>query len=189
MKRAKRSSPGFTLIELLVVVAIIGLLTAIVVPSINGGFKAAKKARAMREIKDLQGALQRYVAEYNRMPVPSASTAKHGGKDVLFGADNHEVVDILLNRKSVPAAEMAIINPRQLAFLDLDSQTLDAYDPDKTGGQSALMDPWGTPYEILMDMNFDDKIEVDNLEIRSKLAVRSHGADGKADTDDDLKTW
>ena len=96
MRKNDKSRTGFTLIELLVVITIIGLLAAILIPSINGAIKAAKRARAMSQIDALDGAIKRYFAEYGKMPVP---VGDNGGPDRLFtGADQAEVVLILLNR-------------------------------------------------------------------------------------------
>lgn len=188
MDRTERASrrQGFTLIELLVVIAIIGLLTAIVVPSVNGAFKSAKKARAMQMCKDIQGACQRYFSEYNRMPVPQGT--KHGDADKLYEQDNKDVVDILILADDLKA--LPVVNAKSIRFLDMDSKTLEAYEKDKEKG---LLDPWNVPYQILLDMDFDDLIEVSGVGaeggIHAKVGVRSAGPDGEWDTKDDIQTW
>lgn len=53
MKKSTGWKRGFTLIELLVVIAIIGLLAAIIIPSIRGALRTATKTRAQRQIQDL----------------------------------------------------------------------------------------------------------------------------------------
>ena len=58
--RRRIGTGGFTLVELLVVMGVIGLLAAIIVPSVNVAFKAAKNAKAMGQVKDLQEACHRY---------------------------------------------------------------------------------------------------------------------------------
>ncbi len=183
MKKQESQRLGFTLIELLVVIAIIGLLAAIIVPSINGAFRTAKKARAMQHCKDLQGACQRYFSEYNRMPVPKGT--KHGDADKSWGDDNRDVVDILILADDLKDPE--IVNPRSIRFLDMDAKTLEEY-----GDKGVFRDPWGTPYEIFLDLDFDDTIEVSGTDaFKAKVGVRSAGPDGKWDTDpkDDIKTW
>ena len=177
---------GFTLIELLVVIGIIGLLAAIIVPALNGALGSAKKARAMQACKDIQGACQRYFSEYNRMPVPQG--VKHGDGDKLYEKDNKAVVDILILSDDLQA--LPVVNARSIRFLDMDSKTLEAYEKDKDGG---LLDPWETPYQILLDMDFDDLIEVSGVGgeegIHAKIGVRSAGPDGDWDTKDDIQTW
>ena len=188
MDRTERASrrQGFTLIELLVVIAIIGLLTAIVVPSVNGAFKSAKKARAMQMCKDIQGACQRYFSEYNRMPVPQGT--KHGDADKLYEKDNKDVVDILILANDLKA--LPVVNAKSIRFLDMDSKTLETYEKDKEKG---LLDPWDVPYQILLDMDFDDVIEVTGIGaddgIHAKVGVRSAGPDGEWGTKDDIQTW
>ena len=188
MDRTERASrrQGFTLIELLVVIAIIGLLTAIVVPSVNGAFKSAKKARAMQMAKDIQGACQRYFSEYNRMPVPQG--VKHGDGDKLYEDDNKDVIDILILADDLKA--LPVVNAKSIRFLDMDSKTLETYEKDKEKG---LLDPWGVAYRIYLDMDFDDRIEVSGGSaddaIRAKVAVASAGPDGEWDTKDDIRTW
>ena len=169
------------------VIAIIGLLTAIVVPSVNGAFKSAKKARAMQMCKDIQGACQRYFSEYNRMPVPQG--VKHGDGDKLYEDDNKDVIDILILADDLKA--LPVVNAKSIRFLDMDSKTLEAYEKDKEKG---LLDPWGVAYRIYLDMDFDDRIELSGSggssdAIRAKVAAASAGPDGEWDTKDDIRTW
>ena len=70
-------SKGFTLIELLVVIAIIGILSSVVLASLNSARVKARDARRVSDIKQLQVALELYndaVGSY-----PTALTALTGG--------------------------------------------------------------------------------------------------------------
>lgn len=51
---------GFTLIELLVVIAIIGILSSVVLASLNGARKKGRDARRISDIKQIQLALEMY---------------------------------------------------------------------------------------------------------------------------------
>lgn len=51
---------GFTLIELLVVIAIIGILSSVVLASLNSARKKSRDARRVADIKQLQLALELY---------------------------------------------------------------------------------------------------------------------------------
>jgi len=200
----RQAGAAFTLIELLVVIAIIGLLTAILVPTITGALNSAKRARALSQIQDLDGALKRYFAEYGKMPVPVGG---NGGDDKLFtGADQAAVIEILINS---PYRTDTNANPRQIVFLDLDPASFnDANgDPLKTivemldalhNDHIPYKDPWGDSYEddghdygILMDLNFDEKITGTTggfADIRAKVAVFSIGE--KEDIENPpFKTW
>ena len=63
---------GFTLIELLVVVAIIGILSSIVLASLNSARKKGRDARRIADVKQLQLALELY---YDANPSTGYATA------------------------------------------------------------------------------------------------------------------
>jgi prepilin-type N-terminal cleavage/methylation domain-containing protein len=58
MKAMHPREKGFTLIELLVVIAIIGVLSSVVLASMNGARKKSRDARRKQDIKSFQVALE-----------------------------------------------------------------------------------------------------------------------------------
>ncbi|MBV9159089.1 MAG: prepilin-type N-terminal cleavage/methylation domain-containing protein [Candidatus Kaiserbacteria bacterium] len=64
----KRKERGFTLIELLVVIAIIGLLSSVILASLNGARKKGRDARRLSDMKSLQTALELYYNDNNQYP-------------------------------------------------------------------------------------------------------------------------
>ncbi|MEK7627949.1 MAG: prepilin-type N-terminal cleavage/methylation domain-containing protein [Patescibacteria group bacterium] len=56
----KKEKRGFTLIELLVVIAIIGILSSVVLASLNSARKKGRDARRIADAKQLQLALELY---------------------------------------------------------------------------------------------------------------------------------
>jgi prepilin-type N-terminal cleavage/methylation domain-containing protein len=60
MYNIRKGARGFTLIELLVVIAIIGILSSIVLASLNTARLKSRDARRIADIKQLQLALQLY---------------------------------------------------------------------------------------------------------------------------------
>jgi prepilin-type N-terminal cleavage/methylation domain-containing protein len=71
----KHSKKGFTLIELLVVIAIIGILSSVVLASLNSARKKSRDARRVSDIKQIQLALELYYDANNRYPAAiSAAT-------------------------------------------------------------------------------------------------------------------
>jgi type II secretion system protein G len=69
-----KTTRGFTLIELLVVIAIIGLLSSVVLASLNGARKKGRDARRLSDLKQLQTALELYYSDYTAYPVASTQT-------------------------------------------------------------------------------------------------------------------
>lgn len=59
---------GFTLIELLVVIAIIGILSSVVLASLNSARQKSRDARRVGDIKQLQLALEMYYDSANEYP-------------------------------------------------------------------------------------------------------------------------
>lgn len=65
---------GFTLIELLVVIAIIGILSSIVLASLNSARKKGRDARRLADIKQLQLALELYYDANGAYPATVSTT-------------------------------------------------------------------------------------------------------------------
>ena len=66
-KRTKngREKAGFTLIELLVVIAIIGILSSVVLASLNSARQKSRDAKRISDLKQIQLALELYYGDYN----------------------------------------------------------------------------------------------------------------------------
>ncbi len=74
------SNKGFTLIELLVVIAIIGLLSSVVLASMNSARKKSRDARRQQDLKSMQVALELYFDTNGGYPVQTTAT------DLVAGA-------------------------------------------------------------------------------------------------------
>ena len=69
MNRKTRSrNGGFTLVELLVVISIIALLISMLVPSLRGSRRLAKKTQCLARLKAIGVANMMYVGDSNRFP-------------------------------------------------------------------------------------------------------------------------
>ncbi|MGN6554166.1 MAG: type II secretion system protein [Verrucomicrobiota bacterium] len=162
------SRRAFTLIELLVVIAIIGILAAMLMPALAKMREKAMIKSATSEMALLVDAIKRYNTTYNRFPTSTNAlkVAMSAGNDFTFGYptgsgyDNSEVIAILMDMENFPNGNVTLNqnhskNTQQIPFLNAklsSDPTVGGVDP--TG---VYRDPWGNPYIISMDLNYDDK--------------------------------
>lgn len=79
---SKKNKKGFTLIELLVVVAIIGLLSSVVLASLNSARKKSRDASRVADMKTIFTMLTQYSLQYGGIPRTSVyGDANSGGWD------------------------------------------------------------------------------------------------------------
>jgi prepilin-type N-terminal cleavage/methylation domain-containing protein len=177
----QRQPRAFTLIELLVVIAIIAILAAMILPAIQGVQKQVKMRKAALEISDIKSAILRYQADYSRYPVSvnamnaaSAVTVKEdftygpgvtNPTAVAYNAANSEVIAILMDWTNSPLSTVPFVlpnpninhqkNPKLSAYLNA-KMSGDVTQPG-VGPDLVYRDPWGNPYIISMDLNYDEK--------------------------------
>lgn len=86
----KKQNRGFTLIELLVVIAIIGILSSVVLASLNSARAKARDAFRKSEMKQLQLALELYLDSNNAYPSTGGQwwgMSVNGGSRTTSGAN------------------------------------------------------------------------------------------------------
>jgi prepilin-type N-terminal cleavage/methylation domain-containing protein len=79
MGRTSPSLRGFTLIELLVVIAIIGVLSSVVLASLNTARMRARDARRLSDLSQLQIALETYYSDNGKYPIPTVTANTSSG--------------------------------------------------------------------------------------------------------------
>ena len=79
MRSSPREDRGFTLIELLVVIAIIGVLSSVVLVSLNTARAKARDANRAASIAQVQRALELYYLDNGQYPLSGGATAPNSG--------------------------------------------------------------------------------------------------------------
>lgn len=157
LEMQRQSKHAFTLVELLVVIGIIALLAAILLPAINTVMKKYEIAQAQSDMANIITAINNYRNEYNRMPVPyawlSATTGQHTdftfmGMGFTTGTEQYYLMNIL---RGIDKAN----NPRGIVFLEIPESAIGT---DSSGNRGYYVDPWGAPYAVVMDLDFDGRV-------------------------------
>jgi prepilin-type N-terminal cleavage/methylation domain-containing protein len=181
---SRRLRAGFTLIELLVVIAIIAILAAMLLPVLAAAKKHAKVVQARLEISQIVTGIQHYDSVYGRFPVSETAPIAAGNGDFTCGGTlqtpngtwpssvptdfvptNSDVVAILMDLTNFPVGGATanmnhVKNPQSQIFL---TAKMSGYNPlvpgqplPGVGADLVYRDPWGNPYIISMDLNYDE---------------------------------
>ncbi len=142
MKKLNKNK-GFTLIELLVVIAIIGLLSSVVLASLNSAREKAQLSAVVSNLSELQKALQLYnteKGEFPKSPLPSGDpytrvgtwdgVVNQVGWDAFFSSSAPYAQNGL--SKYLPGGLFTTSNSQTTSFLN----TLGKYNSD---GASTIM--------------------------------------------------
>ena len=190
MSIAHRRLRAFTLIELLVVITIIGILAGLAFPALNGAMNAAKKAEAATMVNQLRTGLTSYQTEYGTWPSTSATppiTDTKVNADVLY--------------TTLIAADDALAlknNPRKIVFIEFNAKSLrkaagDKSPPPDPSEATLFVDPWNNQYQMVMDVDYDNKIDAGlpgDISINAATAIWSTGKDASSTkTADDVVSW
>jgi prepilin-type N-terminal cleavage/methylation domain-containing protein len=133
--RPPASARGFTLLELLIVISLIVGMMALMIPAFYKVRNAAKKRQQRTEIRIIGSAIRAYKLQEKHFPVDDPTGV---ADDVVYGGGgggNSEVMTLL--RDAAPP----VFDPNKLRW---------------DGGN--VIDPYGNPYRITLDLNYDGKV-------------------------------
>ena len=184
---------GFTLVELLVVIAIIAVLAAAGFAGGNAAMQKAKKVSAQAAATSVVTAIDQFYTEYSSLPSGDAGSL---GTDT--GEPGVNVLNILAGTESGSDIE----NDRKIRFVSLKEAkkgNRDGVVYDTAGNSiTGMFDPWGQPYFIVMDTDYDEQLAVapgnsiPQVDLNGRrAAVYSLGVQdpGDANTSTLVKTW
>lgn len=177
------SRKGFTLIELLVVIAIIAVLAAAGFAVGPAMMNRAKKVSAQAGATSLATAVEQFYTEYSALPDPGSNDT-----DAEYSTTEANGVTLLEILAGVDDGDQ---NPRKVRFLSAKEAKngRDGIEYSSDGNSiEGMTDPWGQPFYIRLDYNYDERITVDpagsapssNLNGR-RVAVYSLGVEKPAD--------
>jgi prepilin-type N-terminal cleavage/methylation domain-containing protein len=157
--RFRVGAAAFTLIELLVVIAIIAVLIGLLFPTFQGIQNSAKKTQAKNDLTQIVTAVNAFYTEYGKYPATGAVATG----DTTYGATTTN--DNLFNTlRGLTGAAAVADNPRGIVFLS-PPDAKDVTNPRSGIASSSssfvgqYFDPWGTPYLIRVDTDYDNQIQ------------------------------
>jgi len=186
---------AFTLMELLLVIVIIVILVGLAFPVFQGVLERAKKMQAKNDVTQIVTAVNAFYTEYGKYPLVTDDTPIANNSDLLY----------TLRGVAYGANLGNAVNTRQIVFISPAEDTSQTNPKGKIGSTGQFYDPWGQPYKIVIDGNYDNQITNPYTAdtgagpgtLRQGVLAWSYGkdtklgnnGDGKYKNSDDVISW
>ena len=151
-----------------------------------GASAKVQRLQAKQTVRELQQAILVYQLEYGRLPC-------EGEEDIKLNTEDDDIMSIL-------AGDGGKLNIREIPFYQ-GKRAKDAKGQMPVDGiygeegHLKLADPWGQPYVIIMDANYDGKVQNPKSDdggkemLRGAVIVWSTGKPRKTGVPNDPKDW
>jgi len=157
----KPDARAFSLLELLTVVAVIGILAALIFPTIGAARRSANRAKTKVQFSQWSAAIESFRGEYGYYPQFHSTNLVNGGASTSLAGD-HLFHDILAGRKRDGSAlangsAAATQNRKRLTFYSFAEDDFTAAD---TATPNLLRNAFDNlSIAVLVDRNLDGKID------------------------------
>jgi prepilin-type N-terminal cleavage/methylation domain-containing protein len=149
---------AFTLIELLIVITIIAVLIGISFPAYQGIQERAKKVQAQNDLTQMVTGINAFYTEYGQYP---CSAQPGDDSRDFFGGDDTTQAKLFTDLRGIQGLTDTALNPRVIAYVQPPVSKALTHADAKSGicRDGHWHDPWGSPYRIKMDNNYNNQIE------------------------------
>ena len=167
MRSPQEDKHAFTLLELLVVIAIIAILVGLLFPAFKAVQNQAKQTQAKNDLTQIVNAVNAFYTEYGKYPLPTGTAV-----DFIFGPGGTSNSELFYTLRAINAGTMNLnnaANPRQIVFISPPAVKTPASPRSGIATQAAtpnclpvgvgdFVDPWGTPYNVKIDGDYNNQI-------------------------------
>lgn len=148
MRPPQKDKHAFTLIELLIVIAIIAILVGLLFPAFKAVQNQARQVQAKNDLTQIVNAVNAFYTDYGKYPLATDDSTISNNADLFY----------TLRAVSAGANLNNAVNPRQVVFINPPNVKTTASPRSGIGSDGQYYDPWGTPYRLKIDGDYNNQI-------------------------------
>ncbi|MBU0677798.1 MAG: hypothetical protein KJ626_06745 [Verrucomicrobia bacterium] len=173
--------------EWLILTGVLVVLLSVTFPPLVAYRQAQMGLRVEMDFVRILSASHRFFDEYDYWP--TEHTGKYGDYRYGYEESNAAVMNVLRSMDGEGNYDHAT-NPKQIVFIELGESGKNTSGLD---GRGALVDPWGTEYQIVIDTDLNGSCNIDrsiySVQYAESIVMWSCGPDRITDTADDILSW